>query len=173
MTDRLKEDLLLGIFVIGIAFFLILYSTTLPIPGRWMDAPSTVPIGLSIVLIGLGMGLIFQARKKGGRLSGIKFGRNIFCLLKSQEFRRAFFSVLFVFLFISSLPYLQFYPASLLFIIIGIRIYSPLIKWYSIILVAFITVVSLFIIFSYIFKLPLGLGVFEYLLKLIIGRTYL
>lgn len=173
MTDRLKEDLILGILVIGIALFLIFHSTTLPVPGRWMDAPSIVPMGLSSILIGLAIGLILQARKKGVRLSGIRIGRNLFSFLKNHEFQRAFSSILFVFLFISSLPYLQFYPASFLFIIVGLRIYSPQIKLYSVILIAATTVVSLFVIFSYIFKLPLGLGIFKYLLKLILGRTYL
>ncbi|NWF92426.1 MAG: tripartite tricarboxylate transporter TctB family protein [Syntrophaceae bacterium] len=177
MADQPREDLFLGILIIGVAIFLILYSASLPIPGRWIDAPAAVPIGLSIILAGLGSGLMIKARSQGGRFFGAgsngKAFLHLFLFLKNREFHRALFTIAFVLLFIVSISYLQFYPASLLFVVIGIRIYAPRIKWYYAVIVAFTTVVGLFAIFSCIFGLPLRLGVFEYLLKFMIGRTYL
>jgi hypothetical protein len=175
MADRPKEDLFLGILIIGSAIFLILYSAFLPVPGRWMDAPGAVPTGLSIILVGLGIGLIVQARRQGGRFFRVGLNKKAFLqfFLRNREFHRAIFTIAFVLLFMMSISYLQFYPASLLFVIIGIRIYAPRVRWYYAVIVAVATVVGLFVIFSYIFGLPLRLGIFEYLLRLIIGRAYL
>jgi hypothetical protein len=175
MGDRNKEDIILGVIVIGVALSLIIYSFSLPIPGRWVTSPGAVPMGLSIILIGLGIGLILQARLKRPQFKGggssvqgvLRFFR------KNRDFHRALFAIAFIFVFILSISFLQFYPASFLFTIIGIRIYSPRVKWYNTLAVAVLVVVGVFIIFSYIFGLPLKLGVFEYVLKLIIGRTYL
>jgi hypothetical protein len=175
MWDRNKEDIALGAIIIGIAIFLIIYSLTLPSPGRWVSAPGAVPIGLSVILIGLGTGLIVQARAKGGRFKGGEFGFNraLEFLKKNRDLHRTLFAIAFVLAFILSISFLQFYPASFLFTIIGIRIYTPRVKWYKSLLVAVFVVGGLFTIFSYIFGLPLKLGVFEILLKLILGRSYL
>jgi len=175
MVDRPREDLILGILVIGCAVFLIAYSAFLPVPGRWIDAPGTVPTGLSIILIGLGIALISQARRQGGRLSEVRLNQgSLFEFLKrNTDFHRTVFTIGFVLLFIISIYYLQFYPASLLFILLGIRIYAPRVRWYSNVIVAVATVAGLFVIFSWIFGLPLRLGIFEHVLELFIGRTYL
>jgi hypothetical protein len=161
--------------VIGCAVFLILYSAFLPVPGRWIDAPGAVPIGLSFILIGLGVALILQARRQGARLSGLRLNGKAFLefFRKRRDFYRTFFTIAFVLLFILSISYLQFYPASLLFVLVGIRVYAPRVKWYFNVIAAVTTVGGLFVIFSYIFGLPLRLGIFEYLSQLLIGRTYL
>jgi hypothetical protein len=175
MKNRPREDLILGILVIGCALFLILYSVFLPVPGRWVDAPGAVPTGLSMILIGLGTALILQARRQGGRLSGLRLNGKVFLdfFRKRRDFYRTFFTIAFVLLFILSISYIQFYPASLLFILVGIRIYAPRVKWYFNAIVAVTTVAGLFVIFSFIFGMPLRLGIFEHVLKLLIGRTYL
>jgi len=175
MRNREKEDFILGILFVVFAIGLIVYSAFLPSPGGWMVGPGTVPIGLCAILGALGGGLMMQARRKGMALAAeISSKKGIWITLKeSRELHRALLAILFVSAYVFSISYLQFYPASLLFIFIGIRIYTPRVKWYSALLTAILTVVGLFIIFSYIFGLPLRLGVFEYVLKLILGRTYL
>jgi hypothetical protein len=175
MENRPREDLILGMLVIGCAVFLILYSAFLPVPGRWIDAPGAVPMGLSMILIGLGTALILQARRQGGRLSGLRLdGKALLAFFrKSRDFYRPIFAIAFVLLFILSISYIQFYPASLLFVLVGIRIYAPKVRWYSNLIAAVTTVAGLFVIFSCVFGLPLRLGIFEYVLKLLIGRTYL
>lgn len=175
MENRPRENLILGILVVGCAVFLIIYSAFLPVPGRWVDAPGAVPIGLSIILIGLGSALILQACRQGARFSGLRLNGKAFLdfVQKRRDFYRTFFTLAFVLLFILSISYIQFYPASLLFILVGIRIYAPRVKWYFNAIAAVTTVAGLFVIFSYIFGLPLKLGIFEYALKLLIGRTYL
>lgn len=175
MRNRQKEDFILGILFVVLALGIILYSLFLPSPGEWMVAPGTVPIGLAGILGGLGFALAVQARRKGfSPLGKGVSGRGVWQTLRTnRELHRAFFAILFVSAYIFSIPYLQFYPASLLFVFVGIRIYTPRVRWYSAFFTAFFTVVGLFIIFSYIFGLPLRLGVFEYVLKLFLGRTYL
>jgi hypothetical protein len=170
-----KEDAILGGLVVVLSLILIGYSFFIPSPGRWMVAPGAVPIGLSGIMGGLGLALIVQARRKGARMTGQPLHpvEALSALVRKPDFQRALGAIFFVLAFIYSINFLQFYPASLLFVLAGLRIYSPQIKWYQRLLVAVGTVAGLFVIFSWIFKLPLRLGVFEYLLQLLIGRRYL
>lgn len=175
MRDRHREDFVLGVFFVVLSVALIVYSLFLPSPGGWMVAPGAVPIGLATILGGLGVALAVQARRKGFLpRDGVSSDKGVWRRLReNRELHRALLAILFVSAYIVSITYLQFYPASLLFVFLGIRIYTPRVKWYSALLTALLTVVGLFVIFSYIFGLPLRLGVFEYVLKFIIGRTYL